>query len=103
MISLSTESEKRKLLKLGWLVVIILAIWTIFSPWGAWKYHQQGKDLERVREANRQLQQDNQDLQKEIELLTSNPAYIEKIARDEQGLIRNNEIIYQFPKSGKKK
>ena len=103
MITLSTESEKRKLLKLGWLVVIVLAAWTIFSPWGAWKYYRQGKDLEQVREANRQLQQDNQELQKKIDLLTSDPAYIEKIAREKHGLLRNNELIYSFPASKKKR
>jgi cell division protein FtsB len=102
VITPSTESEKKKLLKLGWPVVIVLAIWTIFSPWGAWKYYRQGKDLERVREANRQLQQDNQGLQREIDLLTRDPAYIEKIAREKHGLLRNNEVVYSFPASKKK-
>ena len=103
VINLSTESEKRKLLKLGWLVVIIFVIWTVFSPWGAWKYYRQGKDLEQVREANQQLQQNNQKLQKEIDLLTSNPAYIEKIAREKHGLLRNNEVVYSFPSAKKKR
>jgi len=97
-----TESEKKKLLRLGWLVVILLALWTIFSPRGSLKYYRLEKDLEQARESNRQLQQDNQELQKEIDLLTSNPAYIEKIAREKHELLRNNEVVYQFPASKKK-
>ena len=102
VITQPAESEKKKLLKLGWLVVIVLAIWTIFSPWGAWKYYRQGKDLQQVIEDNRKVQQDNQELQQEIHLLTSDPAYIEKIAREKHGLLRNNEVVYPFPASKKK-
>ena len=102
MIIQPTESEKKKLLKLGWSIVILLALWTIFSPWGALKYFRLEKELNQVRTSNRQLQQDNQELQKEIDMLASNPAYIEKIAREKHGLLRNNEIIYQFPPSKKK-
>lgn len=103
MIIQPTESEKKKLLRLGWLVVIILAMWTIFSPWGALKYYHLEKDLEQARASNQQLQHDNQNLQKEIELLTTDPAYIEKIAREKHGLLRNNETVYQFPTSKKKR
>jgi cell division protein FtsB len=97
-----TENEKKKLLKSGWLVIIILVLWTIFSPWGILKYFRLEKELDQVRLSNRQLQQDNQKLQKEIEMLASDPAYIEKIAREKHGLLRNNEVIYQFPPSKKK-
>ena len=96
-----TESEKKKLLKLGWLIVIFLTLWTILSPWGVLKYLRLEKELDQVRISNRQLQQDNQELQKEIDMLASDPAYIEKIARERHNLLRNNEIIYQFPPSKK--
>ncbi|MEN8142372.1 MAG: septum formation initiator family protein, partial [Thermodesulfobacteriota bacterium] len=72
------------------------------SPWGAIKYYRLENDIGQINSDNRKLREENRELREEIEKLTTDPAYIEKIAREEHGLIRNNEIIYQFPKSGKK-
>lgn len=101
MINHSRQLPTRYL-RTGWLIALILLILAVFSPWGAIKYYQLGNDIEEVNWDNQILQNENQKLRAEIEKLTTDPAYIEKIAREEHGLIRNNEIIYQFPTSGKK-
>lgn len=101
MINHSRQLPTRHL-KTGWLIALILLLLAVFSPWGAINYYQLGNDIEEVNRDNQALQNENQKLRAEIEKLTTDPAYIEKIAREEHGLIRNNEIIYQFPTSGKK-
>lgn len=53
---------------------------------------QQNKDLERqideVRQANRELQQ-------EQEKLLNDPIYLEKVAREKLGVVREGEVIYK--------
>ena len=41
------------------------------------------------------LERENARLKKEIKLLNSDPRYIEKIAREELGLARNDEMVYK--------
>ena len=90
-------------LKTRWIIAFVVVLLAVFSPWGAIKYFQLENDIDEINKDNQKLRVENRELRGEIERLTSNMAYIEKIAREKQGLIRNNEIIYQFPKSGKKK
>jgi cell division protein FtsB len=45
---------------------------------------------------------ENEKLKREIEALRSDRRYLESIARRDFGLVRQNEIIYQFPKQDKK-
>ena len=43
-----------------------------------------------------ELQKTNTHITNEIKLLTSNKDYFERLAREELGLVRKNEIIYIF-------
>ncbi len=97
------RKQKTGYLKTGWVIALIILILAVFSPWGAIKYYRLENDIEKINSDNLKLRAENMKLREEIEKLTTSPAYIEKIAREEHGLIRNNEVIYQFPKSGKKK
>ena len=54
-------------------------------------------------ENNRKLVRENQALVSEIRAFHSNPRYIEKVARDELGMVGPDEIIYQFPEDKKSK
>jgi len=56
-------------------------------------------DLKKLEEANRQIKRQNNALRKQITAFHSDPEYIEKVARDELGLITPDEVIYQFPDS----
>lgn len=44
-----------------------------------------------------QLEQENRRLQAEIEALKKDPKAIERLARQELGMVREDEIVYQFP------
>ncbi|MBI5206581.1 MAG: septum formation initiator family protein [Candidatus Firestonebacteria bacterium] len=44
----------------------------------------------------KELEKDNIMLEKEIEKLTKDDEYIEKIAREELSLIKSGEVVYKF-------
>ncbi len=58
-------------------------------------------ELRRLEECNQQLKSENLALKKEIEQLKNNPHYLEDLARDELGLARENELIYELKKKHK--
>jgi cell division protein FtsB len=55
------------------------------------------RDLEDLQEANRKIRRENEALTTEIRSFHSDPGYIERIARDELGMVGPDEVIYQFP------
>ncbi len=86
-----------------WPVVLVLAILGV-AIWGdkgilcALRANQQKDDLLRQIQV---LESANQELRKEIEALKSNPRYLEAIARKELGMVRQDELVYQFRSQGK--
>ena len=55
-------------------------------------------ELAGVQEENRGLDRDVRDLTAEVRRLRDDPAAIEHIARDELGMVRKSEVVFQFPK-----
>jgi cell division protein FtsB len=45
---------------------------------------------------NERMRREVRDLQREVEALRSDPGAIERIARDELGMVRPGEVIFQF-------
>ena len=52
------------------------------------------RDLQDLEERNRTLRERNQALLEEIELLRSDPAAIERAAREELGFVRPGELVF---------
>ncbi|HEY8211216.1 MAG TPA: septum formation initiator family protein [Myxococcaceae bacterium] len=52
------------------------------------------RDLQDLEERNRGLRERNQALLEEIELLRSDPAAIERAAREELGFVRPGELVF---------
>jgi cell division protein FtsB len=55
------------------------------------------RELARIEEANRALDRENESLRLQIQAFHSDPEYVEKVARDELGMVGPDEVIYQFP------
>lgn len=70
----------------------------IFEPEGLPRMRAMGKELENVGTENADLRRDVTRLRAEVDKLRSDPAAIERIARGELGLVRKNEIVFQFAK-----
>ena len=93
--------EKRKLRNVIIVALLFITGWFLFSPWGFIKYYRISSELERVRKANLELEENNKELVEEVEKLTSDPAYIEEVARKKFGLVKKNELIFDFSKKKK--
>jgi cell division protein FtsB len=55
-------------------------------------------ELGNVRAENRGLDRDVADLKARVKSLRDDPASIEHIARDQLGMVRKSEVVFQFPK-----
>jgi cell division protein FtsB len=63
------------------------------------RYLELKAQLERVAHSNSQLEREIGSLKHETELLKNDARAIERLARDELGMVREGEIIFQFPSS----
>jgi cell division protein FtsB len=78
-----------------------ILFFTVFGDKGLLRIYELKQDKNKIDARladNRNL---NEKLKLEIVALKSDRRYIESIARKDFGLVRNNEVIYQFPQ-GKK-
>ena len=55
------------------------------------------KELASVQAENRGLKRDIGDLKTEVRGLRDDPAAVEHIARDQLGMVRKSEVVFQFP------
>ena len=54
------------------------------------------QENEEIKKSIEDLQKENQDLKKRISILTSDTSYLQKIAREELGMIKQSEKIFKF-------
>lgn len=86
------------LLPFGLLVTAIVAVpLRILDEQGLPRYDALRQELREVEAANERLEREVRDLSREVHALRNDPLAIERIARDELGMIRGNELVFQFP------
>jgi cell division protein FtsL len=95
--------RKRRILILVLLSFLILGILTFFGEKGILHLLRLRKEVDRIKEKNIKLEEENQKLREEVKRLQNDKRYIEEIARKELGMVKEEEIIYQFdiPSKGK--
>ena len=76
---------------------MFILYFTIFGERGLLRIYHLNQEREEVQKRATALQLENDQLKREIEALKSDRRYLESIARKDFGLVRKNEIIYQFP------
>lgn len=80
------------------ILIIVLAAYAVFSHGGVYDLWQLKKSSTMIETKNMQLMQQKNNLAEQIGLLKSDNFYIEKIAREELGMAKDNEIIVYFKK-----
>jgi len=68
----------------------------LFGGMGFFKAVNMRKNRAAVQEAIHTLQKENSQLVLRIEGLENNPFYIERLARDRLGLVKEGELVYEF-------
>lgn len=71
----------------------------IFQPQGLPRMRILEQELARVDTENAELRRDVGTLRVEVKQLKDDPAAVERIARNQLGLVRKNEIVFQFGKT----
>ena len=61
------------------------------------KKEQLQSELVRMQEENRRLVDDNRRLSLQVEALRSSEEYVEKVARDDLGFVKPDEVIFNLP------
>jgi cell division protein FtsB len=84
------------------LLSIVLVIHELFGENGYLALRRKREELRVLEEQVQKLQQENQKLEQQIKALKSDPAAIEKLAREQMRMARPGEIIYLLPEKDPK-
>lgn len=99
-----TISERRLIRRVLLLLTIAGILWLIFAPgWGFLHYQRLHKQVETLARENKSLADRNAELSKEIERLQNDDSYLQELARKKYGMLKENETVYEYKPSGKKK
>lgn len=75
------------------LLMIVLSTWSQHGLLAMWRMQ---RELATFAAEINEIEQDNMDLRNEIQRLHDDLPYLEKIAREELGLVKSGEIIFEF-------
>ncbi len=78
------------------LFFVFLVLTAIFREDGIIKSYNLNKKLELLKSDIGNLKRENERLSREVYALKNDPAYIEKIAREDLGLVKPGEIVFEF-------
>jgi cell division protein FtsB len=78
-------------------VIIFILYFTVFGDRGLLRINHLHRDRDDMQQHLLELKGENERLKREIAALQSDRRYLESIARRDFGLVRSNEVIYQFP------
>jgi len=81
----------------GGALLVLVLMHTIFGPYGYLSMRRSQQEIEKLREEIGKLDRENEELTGEIRALQTDPAAIEKVAREDMGLARPGEMIYRLP------
>lgn len=81
--------------------IIFILFFTVFGDKGLLRIYELRHDKSRINTRLTDTKVENEKLKLEIVALKTDRRYLESIARKDLGLVRSNEIIYQFPQEKK--
>ena len=78
-------------------IVLFILFFTVFGDRGLLRINHLHRDRDEMQQHLQELKGENERLKREISALQTDRRYLESIARRDFGLVRSNEVIYQFP------
>ena len=81
-------------------IIVFIMYFTVFGDRGLLRINHLQRDLDEMQTKLLELKGENDKLKREIAALQTDRRYLESIARRDFGLVRGNEVIYQFPGQG---
>ena len=77
-------------------IIVAIVVYSCFSDRGLLKVISLKSELKEMEIFNQKLQLENEECKENIDLLNEDTRYIEKLARDELGLLKEGELVYFF-------
>ena len=77
-------------------VILFVLFFTVFGERGLFRIYELSREKQEISRKSEELRAENERLKREVEALKSDRRYLESIARKDFGLVRPNEIVYQF-------
>jgi cell division protein FtsB len=81
--------------------IAFILFFTVFGDKGLLRIYELRHDKSRINTRLTDAKVENEKLKLEIVALKTDRRYLESIARKDFGLVRSNEVIYQFPQEKK--
>lgn len=81
--------------------ITFILYFTVFGERGLLRIYHLNREKKEIQQRVDTIRTDNLRLVREIDALKNDRRYLESIARRDFGLVRQNEIIYQFPAQSK--
>ena len=81
--------------------IAFILFFTVFGDKGLLRIYELKQDKSKIDSRLSETKVENEHLKREIMALKSDRRYLESIARKDFGLVRSNEVIYQFPQEKK--
>ena len=88
---------QKKLYILPIIAVVFILYFTIFGDRGLLKIYHLSREKGEVQRRLDAIKGENMKLVREVDALKNDKRYLESIARRDFGMVRKNEVIYQFP------
>jgi cell division protein FtsB len=82
-------------------IIALLSYSLFFGDMGVFKYFELRDNKERLEQDIAKLDEKNRILNEQVNSLKKDPYYIEKYAREEYGLAKPDEVIFQIKKKEK--
>jgi len=96
-VSTARANLVERVLPLALLAVAVISVPVmILSSSGLGRLETLREEKRRTDQAISQLSQQIRQLRAEVERVRSDPAAVERVARDELGLVRKTEVVFQF-------
>ena len=95
--------QRKQLLYFSLVIVSLSLLWLVFAP-GNGLYHlrQQNKHLAALVAEQEILVQQNKEMKQDIERLQNDKEFLEQVAREKHGMLKENEMVFDFAKKNKK-
>jgi cell division protein FtsB len=81
--------------------IVFILFFTVFGDKGLLRIYELKHDKARINTRLNDAKNENEKLKQDIAALKTDRRYLESIARKDFGLVRSNEVIYQFPQEKK--
>ncbi len=82
-------------------VALFILYFTVFGERGLLRIYHLSKEKQEVQRRLDSIKNENLKLVKEVDALKNDRRYLESIARRDFGMVRKNEVIYQFSQQQK--